>query len=100
MRDEKRVERFLFHELLEDLLRHLVVLHAGVNLDAEFTATAAAFLRRVVEPLRIDLADEIAVARAAPWALEIQSAGDVPLTVLVLDAQRAGDGLREVADHL
>ena len=94
MRHEKRIERFLFDQLLENLLRDFVIGHPRIDLDAELGAALPAFLARVIEPLRIDLADQIAITRAPPRAREIDRARDVSFRVLVLDLDGRASAFR------
>ena len=69
------------------------------DLDAVFLAPGAALFGREVIPLRLDAAEEVFVAGAAPGAGEIDRAGDSALGILVLDAQAAADFFGEMADH-
>jgi hypothetical protein len=85
---EQRIERFLFDQLFENLLGHFVVREARIDLDPEIGAAFPPFLARIVEPFRIDLANEIAVPRPSPWPSEVKGPRHVPFCVSMLDLDR------------
>ena len=99
MRDEQRVEALLFNELLEHVLRDLVVLEVRTDLHAQFLGAGLALGGRVVPPLFVDALQQVFVASATPWTREVNGLGHVALGVLVLDLQPTAELLGQVANH-
>ena len=87
MRHEKRIESFLFDQFFENLLGHLVIRHARIDLDPEFGAAFTAFFARVIEPFRIDLANKIAITRTSPRPSQVDRARHISFRISMLDSE-------------
>src|SRR5215475_4335219 len=101
MRDKQRINRFIFDEFLEYMLRHLEVSELRQNFEFEIVHSAfAAFPGRQVKPiLACDFAHQIPVSHAAPRSFQINRPGDVSVSVPMLNAQRATDFFGEIANQ-
>ena len=89
MGDKKRIKCFFLDEFFESVLGHFEIGESWQNLETEIMPGALpALLSGQLEPIFAgNFADNIDIAGAPPWSLQIDRASNFPIGTSMLDFQ-------------
>ena len=81
------------------MLGDFIISHPRVDLDLQFRAAVAPFFARVFEPSWVDFTNQVAIAGAAPWPLQVDLADGFAIGIPVFDLLRAANFFGEMTNQ-